>query len=285
MKHLFRNFVYFHVPEKSFPDMKRMEEYHSLKALAPYSLDSLAPLEIEDEMYAMNMAFVERYGINHLPEKWQNSQGVYILFSHLQKGYKFEAYVGQTIKGFHQRLLKHDKERPFWDTAILVRRTSQDGFNSLQLNALEGRLRDILDASPNVYVHNGYPTGDTTLKSSDKPFIDAITLSIMRVMFMRGYRNQHMGAEADRLQDAIANVAEPEETTPFGENKFLALKAWRLQKAREEGLSAFIIFTNHVLEQIAEHKPRTLEELLSIPGVGAHKCEKYGEAVLKVINN
>lgn len=179
-----------------------MENYHYLHAKAPRSLDSMLPLEIIDEMSAMNMAFVERYGIHHLPEEWQNAQGVYILFSHLKPGYHFEAYVGQTLSRFHQRLTRHDKERPFWDTAILARRMTPGGLNSLQLNALEGKLRDILDASANVTVHNGYPTGDKTLQAGDAHLVDSITLSIMRVMFMRGYRNQHMGAEADRLYNA-----------------------------------------------------------------------------------
>jgi hypothetical protein len=183
-----------------------MENYYHLKAAAPYSLDSLLPLEIMDDLHAMNMAFVEKYGIHQLPERWKNSQGVYILFSHLQPGYRFEAYVGQTQKGFYSRLIKHEKERGFWDTAILARRTTETGFNSMQLNALEGKLRDILDESPNVHVHNQYPTGDKTLQPHDYKFIDEITLSIMRVMFMRGYRNQHMGAQADRLQASISGA-------------------------------------------------------------------------------
>lgn len=183
-----------------------MENYYHLKAAAPYSLDSLLPLEIMDDLYAMNMAFVEKYGIHQLPDRWKNSQGVYILFSHLQPGYRFEAYVGQTQKGFYSRLTKHEQERSFWDTAILARRTTSDGFNSMQLNALEGKLRDILGESQNVHVHNQYPTGDKTLPPGEYRMIDEITLSIMRVMFMRGYRNQHMGAQADRLHESITAV-------------------------------------------------------------------------------
>lgn len=194
-----------HPNEQITPDSQSMDYYH-LKAAAPYSLDSMVPLEIMDDLHAMNMAFVEKYAIHHLPERWKDSQGIYILFSHLQPGYRFEAYVGQTQKGFYSRLIKHQKERGFWDTAILARRTTEHGFNSLQLNALEGKLRDILDESPNVHVHNQYPTGDKTLRPDEHEFIDKITLSIMRVMFMRGYRNQHMGAQADKLQNAISGV-------------------------------------------------------------------------------
>lgn len=191
-----------------------MENYYHLKAAAPYSLDSLLPLEIMDDLYAMNMAFVEKYGIHQLPDRWKNSQGVYILFSHLKPGYRFEAYVGQTQKGFYSRLTKHEQERSFWDTAILARRTTSEGFNSMQLNALEGKLRDILGESQNVHVHNQYPTGDKTLPPGEYRMIDEITLSIMRVMFMRGYRNQHMGAQADKLQESISGVQVPVKTFP-----------------------------------------------------------------------
>jgi superfamily II DNA helicase RecQ len=287
------------------PDSQSMEKYHYLQAKAPYSLDSLMPLEITDDMYAMNMAFVERYGIHNLPEDWKNSQGIYILFSHLKPGYRFEAYVGQTLSSFHQRLVRHDKERDFWDTAILARRTTSVGFNSLQLNALEGKLRDILDASPNVHVHNGYPTGDKTLQAGDSNLVDEITLSIMRVMFMRGYRNQHMGAEADRLQEVIsASPAVPVASNDYNastglgkavgvsavvsvEAKFEELKAWRKKRATADGYGRqpYIISDDKTLKKIAMAAPKTYEDLLAVSGIGPSKVEKYGYDILEIMNS
>ena len=43
------------------------------------------------------------------------------------------------------------------------------------------------------------------------------------------------------------------------------------------------MFTDATLEAIAERMPRTERELLAVPGIGAAKLEKYGQAVLEVL--
>ncbi len=64
-----------------------------------------------------------------------------------------------------------------------------------------------------------------------------------------------------------------------------ALKAWRLEKARELDVPAFHVFSNKVLDNIATLKPRTPEQLLSVSGIGPAKAEGYGAILLKIINN
>ncbi len=64
-----------------------------------------------------------------------------------------------------------------------------------------------------------------------------------------------------------------------------ALKAWRLEKARELDVPAFHVFSNKVLDNIATLKPRTPEQLLSVSGIGPAKAEGYGAILLKIINS
>ena len=64
-----------------------------------------------------------------------------------------------------------------------------------------------------------------------------------------------------------------------------ALKAWRLEKARELDVPAFHVFSNKVLDNIATLKPRTQEQLLSVSGIGPAKAEGYGTILLKIINS
>ena len=64
-----------------------------------------------------------------------------------------------------------------------------------------------------------------------------------------------------------------------------ALKAWRLEKARELDVPAFHVFSNKVLDNIATLKPRTPEQLLSVSGIGPAKAEGYGTILLKIINS
>ncbi len=61
-----------------------------------------------------------------------------------------------------------------------------------------------------------------------------------------------------------------------------ALKVWRLEKARELNVPAFHIFSNKVLDNIAALKPRTMEQLLAVSGIGPAKAASYGEILLKM---
>lgn len=62
------------------------------------------------------------------------------------------------------------------------------------------------------------------------------------------------------------------------------LKAYRLQKSREENIKAYYIFTNAQLIDLIEKLPRTKEELERVSGFGEVKSKKYGDMILKIIN-
>ncbi|MDE2264164.1 MAG: DNA helicase RecQ [Gammaproteobacteria bacterium] len=64
---------------------------------------------------------------------------------------------------------------------------------------------------------------------------------------------------------------------------FQALRAWRLQVAREHGVPAYTVFHDSTLEEIARRRPGSTEELRTVSGVGAVKLERYGSAVLDVV--
>jgi ATP-dependent DNA helicase RecQ len=65
-----------------------------------------------------------------------------------------------------------------------------------------------------------------------------------------------------------------------GEDLFQELRALRQELARAQGVPAYIVFGDRVLLEMAARKPRSLGELLAIPGVGPAKMERYGEAFL-----
>ncbi|HKB59186.1 MAG TPA: DNA helicase RecQ [Gallionellaceae bacterium] len=64
-----------------------------------------------------------------------------------------------------------------------------------------------------------------------------------------------------------------------------ALKARRLELAREQGVPPYVIFHDSTLLEIMERKPRTLDEMAQISGVGEAKLAKYGEAFLRVVED
>lgn len=65
---------------------------------------------------------------------------------------------------------------------------------------------------------------------------------------------------------------------------FEALRKKRAELAKEEGMPAYIIFSNKSLEDMASRLPRTYEEFLEVEGVGAVKAERYAGHFLSVID-
>ncbi len=61
-----------------------------------------------------------------------------------------------------------------------------------------------------------------------------------------------------------------------------ALLEWRADKAAEESMPAFVIFTDATLTAIAEARPTDERELLRIAGIGRTKLTKYGESILNI---
>jgi DNA helicase II / ATP-dependent DNA helicase PcrA len=69
------------------------------------------------------------------------------------------------------------------------------------------------------------------------------------------------------------------------EQLFEALREWRLATAKEADVPAFVVFTDATLTAIAERVPTDTRGLAGITGVGPAKLERYGEAVLDVLQN
>ena len=61
------------------------------------------------------------------------------------------------------------------------------------------------------------------------------------------------------------------------------LRAWRLTEARQQELPPYVIFHDATLVEIARRHPVSLAALAQIPGIGAAKLERYGDAVLALI--
>ena len=64
---------------------------------------------------------------------------------------------------------------------------------------------------------------------------------------------------------------------------YRALAVWRRTRAEREEVPPFRVFGNRTLDAIARARPRTLDELAAVPGVGPAKLEAYGEEVLGVL--
>ncbi|HET6497100.1 MAG TPA: RecQ family ATP-dependent DNA helicase, partial [Thermoleophilia bacterium] len=69
-----------------------------------------------------------------------------------------------------------------------------------------------------------------------------------------------------------------------GEALFEKLRALRKRLAEEQGVPAYVVFSDATLAEMSAHRPGTLAELLAVSGVGQTKLERYGHAFLDTIH-
>jgi ATP-dependent DNA helicase RecQ len=66
---------------------------------------------------------------------------------------------------------------------------------------------------------------------------------------------------------------------------FQKLRALRASIAKEMNVPPYVIFPDTTLMALAKERPARRDDLLGIPGIGATKRERYGDAFLAVIRN
>ncbi len=95
-------------------------------------------------------------------------------------------------------------------------------------------------------------------------------------------RESVSAAPAKRTRKGSAPPAAAANLGPDAQVRFINLKAWRAEVAKEHNLPAYVIFHDATLAAIAERNPATQEDLQGISGMGAKKLEAYGSEVLRV---
>ncbi len=71
--------------------------------------------------------------------------------------------------------------------------------------------------------------------------------------------------------------------TGVDQTLFEVLRALRMELARARGVPPYVIFHDQTLRELARHKPRTIDELHGIPGIGDRKAHAFGPALLEAI--
>jgi ATP-dependent DNA helicase RecQ len=86
--------------------------------------------------------------------------------------------------------------------------------------------------------------------------------------------------KAARAAQAAAAAAELDDA---GETIFAALRAYRMERARADGVPPYVVASDRTLREIALLRPHSLDELAQAHGIGPMKLERYGEALLDVV--
>jgi ATP-dependent DNA helicase RecQ len=91
-------------------------------------------------------------------------------------------------------------------------------------------------------------------------------------------RAARAGEKRDALLPAVDGAAKPGD-----ESLWQALRARRLELARDQGVPPYVIFHDATLLELVRRRPRDLGAMSIIPGVGRSKLQRYGETFLGVI--
>ncbi|AJP58465.1 ATP-dependent DNA helicase RecQ [Pandoraea vervacti] len=65
---------------------------------------------------------------------------------------------------------------------------------------------------------------------------------------------------------------------------FEKLRAWRQDMAKTQAVPAYVILHDRTLRELAQRRPRHREGLVDITGLGEAKIERYGEALVELLN-
>ncbi|HVM02703.1 MAG TPA: HRDC domain-containing protein, partial [Acidimicrobiales bacterium] len=80
---------------------------------------------------------------------------------------------------------------------------------------------------------------------------------------------------------AVAPRAAP---GPEAERAEAALRAWRTERSRRDGVAPFIVLHDRHLRAVAAARPRSLVALRAVDGIGPTKLELYGEEILAALD-
>ncbi len=90
--------------------------------------------------------------------------------------------------------------------------------------------------------------------------------------------------EKEKVVKGKSKVVKEAKQLTIDEILFDRLKLLRKKISVKENVPAYIVFSDATLTQMANEKPKTKNELLSIQGIGMQKSETYGEEFIALIN-
>ena len=104
---------------------------------------------------------------------------------------------------------------------------------------------------------------------------------------LRGQRRIHLKRReqpSERKRRTSATTTTRQSVLSAGEFAlFESLRTWRSGVAKEHGVPAYVVFPDATLQAIALARPRNLDQLRGISGVGDKKRDAYGDALLDLI--
>ncbi|MBI4602809.1 MAG: HRDC domain-containing protein [Planctomycetes bacterium] len=138
------------------------------------------------------------------------------------------------------------------------------------------RDKEVLQFREHFFVLNDVPHLACVL-TYQEAVVDAATLSQAREIASRPARFEgpgrgHRPGPAPALDERARAI-------------WASLRAWRAATAREEGVPAYVVFTDREMTEIVVRRPDSLTALGHVPGVGPQKVKRYGSRILEILGD
>ena len=91
--------------------------------------------------------------------------------------------------------------------------------------------------------------------------------------------------QANKKKKEKDEKSEKKFAQPVEQSLFEALRTYRKEIVAQNKVPAYVIFHDATLNEIASIKPKNEAELLEIQGMGKLKLERFGAAILNLVNN
>jgi ATP-dependent DNA helicase RecQ len=106
----------------------------------------------------------------------------------------------------------------------------------------------------------------------------SLTLTSEARPVLRGEKTITFRPDLRPSAKAVRSLKQPDEdlSNPSDVALFHTLRSKRLELARAQNVPPYVIFHDRTLREMARKKPKSLNELARVSGVGASKLERYG---------
>jgi RecQ family ATP-dependent DNA helicase len=136
--------------------------------------------------------------------------------------------------------------------------------------AITGEAEDIEEKVLNELLIKDGPVDPAASRPKARQQTKPIPVNSKRLGLAAGTNSKHpLAVEETELTGQAAKLYE-------------RLRQWRLGEANKLGVRAFHILGNKTLRLVAQANPRTISELLSVPGIGPGKAENFGAAICQI---
>ena len=111
----------------------------------------------------------------------------------------------------------------------------------------------------------------------------SVVLSAIDAVVAEGELVSSGGARPVLRRSGAASAPAAAPAAPVDADLSAQLRDWRLERARSDGVPAYVVATNACLDEVCRRLPGDTGELAEVPGMGPARVERYGDDLLELV--